>query len=122
MARIRRVGDVQVVEAMGDIAIGRSELGQPLDLHGRRIEDIGETLGRLMTVDCPRIVVDLRRVNFIDSAGIGQLVRWMKRARQQQGDIKLIVGDGRVQRMLTMLDLQRVFGIYADESAAVNSF
>ena len=122
MAIVRQTGDVQVVEVTGEITIGKSTLARPLDLHGKHIEDVGETLGRLVALDRPRIVVDVRRVSFIDSAGVGQLVAWKKRALEQGGDIKLLVGAGPVRRALSLLSLERVFEIHEDESEAVSSF
>ena len=122
MAKFRQVEDVQVVELTGEITIGKSDLARPLDLHGRQIEDVGETLDRLLSVARPRILLDLRQVSFIDSAGVGELVAWKKKAARQGGDIKLLVASGAVSRVLSVLNLEQVFEIYEDESKAIGSF
>ena len=80
------------------------------------------TLDRLLSVAQPRIVMDLRDVRFLDSSGIGELVLWKKKAIRQGGDIKLLVGDGAVKRILSLMDLETFFSVYEDESKAVASF
>ena len=119
---VRRSGDVHIVELAGEIAIGRSSFAQPLDLHGHQLEDGAETLKSLLVSNNVRIVLDLRRTTFMDSSGIGQLVAWKKRTLERDGDIKLLVADGPVRRILSVLNLEGVFDSFEDEDAAVASF
>lgn len=122
MAMIRKEGNVQIVALSGDITIGKSELGRPLDLHGKPLEDAGDVLERAMSVAPPKVVLDLRQVRFMDSAGIGDLLRWKQRAMRLGGDIKLVVQDGAVKTTLNLMSLEKIFAIFEDESEAIASY
>ncbi len=52
--------------------------------------------------EAPTVVVDLRRLEFIDSTGLGVLVRAHRRALEQQRDFQLIRGTGQVERLLVI--------------------
>ena len=121
-AHVRMVGDVAVVELSGEFTLGRGEVGRPLDLHGRRLEDLGQTLGGLLDRRSTRIVLDLDKVRFIDSAGLGDLVAWKKRALQIGGDVRLLRPRDRVRDMFELMALTRVFQIFESEADAVGSF
>lgn len=49
-----------------------------------------ETLGALVDSGQHRIAVDLSSSEFIDSAGLAALVKYMKDARQSGGDLRLV--------------------------------
>lgn len=48
------------------------------------------TLNEFLTKGTSRIVVDLADVQFVDSAGLAALVIGMKRARLENGDVRLV--------------------------------
>jgi anti-sigma B factor antagonist len=120
--RVRTVDQVQIVELTGDFTIGGSALGRPLDLQGRPMDDLGEVLADLFDRGQRRIVLDLRHVTFIDSAGLGELVASKKRALERGGDIKILQPAKRVRELLVMTLLTRIFEIYEDEAGAIRSF
>lgn len=64
-------------------------------------------------------VVDLSDVPFIDSAGVATLVALFKRVRFAQGDIRLAGPQPRVDRLLRLLRLERVFAIFPDVTSAL---
>ncbi len=57
----------------------------------------------------PAVVLDLSRVNFIDSAGVRTLFRWVQRA-ERRGILVVVVAphDGPLWRLLDILDLESV--------------
>ena len=65
-------------------------------------------------------VVDLSDVPFIDSAGVATLVALFKRVRFAQGDVRLAGLQPRVDRLIRLLRLERVFAIFPDAASAVD--
>ena len=88
-----------VVTAAGDLDVA----GGPR-LRQRLLEAVEQ--------DGPHIVVDLTRVNFIDSAGIGVLAGLLVRVRPRGGDVRLAVAPGAVEALLGITGLDRVFTLY----------
>jgi anti-sigma B factor antagonist len=67
----------------------------------------------------PEIIVDLARLEFIDSSGVAALARGRKLARHAGGDLLLAAPQHQVLRVLTLTRLIDVFPVYAsvDEAA-----
>jgi anti-sigma B factor antagonist len=57
----------------------------------------------------PRLVVDLRHVQFIDSTGLGMLVSVLREAREQGGAVALLNANREVGRLLQITGLERLF-------------
>jgi anti-sigma B factor antagonist len=64
------------------------------------------------------IIVDLQRVQFIDSAGLGILVGGLKRARSSGGDLELICTSPDLLRTLKMTGLDKIFTIHDHRETA----
>lgn len=60
-----------------------------------------------------RIVVDLNRVEFLDSTGLGALIGAQRRAKEAGGEIRLTVPEGQILRLLRITGLLKIFGVYA---------
>ena len=120
--QVRANGDVQIVEMSGDFTIGTSSMARPLDLKGQRLDDLGETLQDLFDRGHRKILLDLHRVGFVDSSGLGELIAAKKRAVKLGGDIKLLSPSKQVHKMLVMVSLTQMFEIFQDEEAAIRSF
>lgn len=120
--KTKSIGDVRIIQMDGDFTIGRGPMARPLDLQGHRLEDLGTYLTDLLDRGQLKIVLDLSRVSFIDSAGLGELVACKKRTAERRRDIKLLRPVGQVHKLLVMTLLTRLFEVYQDEEAAVGSF
>jgi len=71
----------------------------------------------------PKFVVDLTHAESLDSAAIGELVSCLKRAREDGGDLKLVVRpEGIVHELLQLMHLDRVFQIFGDGREAAAAF
>jgi anti-sigma B factor antagonist len=74
------------------------------------------------------LIVDLGRVDFIDSTGLGVLVGALNRARELGGSLQLICAQERVLKLLRITGLDQVFtvkptledALAADEDAAAD--
>ena len=103
-------GHVTIVTVDGDLTIGESE-----SLFKR-------TVIRLLEEGKVNLLVDLRRVNFLDSSGLGALVRAMTNAQKEGGQTKLLGAGPQVKKLLEMTKLDSVFENFTDMETAVSSF
>ena len=69
-----------------------------------------------------RFILNLARVEFIDSYGIGELVRSYLAVRQRGGDLKLAGVNQKVLSVLTLTGLTKTFEIHPDDAAAIAAF
>lgn len=104
----RALGDVLAVQCAGRIVAGR----ESETLHQHLKQAIAET---------PDIVLTLDKVEFIDSSGLGALVRLAVNARALGGDIKLCALPPPILNTLRITNLCRVLETYESESDAVTA-
>ena len=69
-----------------------------------------------------KILLNLADVDYIDSAGIGELVSAFTTVRNAGGELKLLNLTKRVVDLLQITRLYTVFDVQNDEWAAINSF
>jgi len=65
-----------------------------------------------------RVIVDLEGLEYIDSSGLGVLVRILKLARGSGGDLPLAGPQGVVRKVLTATGLMGVFSVYPSVAEA----
>jgi len=70
----------------------------------------GELL-RLIGAGAVRVVVDLTRTSFVDSATLGVLLGGLKRLRPKGGEISLVIDDANIRKIFEITLLDRVFPI-----------
>jgi anti-sigma B factor antagonist len=69
-----------------------------------------------------RFVLHLGEVQFIDSSGLGMMVRLLTVTRKSQGDLKLCSVPGTIQKLLEMTNLHKLFEIHEAEESAISAF
>jgi anti-sigma B factor antagonist len=86
------------------------------------VADLGAVLWEALARN-PHVIADLSDLTFIDCASLGVLVRARTRAREAGGDLVLAGARGKVLRVITLLCMARVFGVFAsvDEAARERS-
>jgi len=67
----------------------------------------------------PHVVLDLADVQFIDSSGMGTMVRLMSAARAAGGDVKICAVPAMVRKALVMTNLHKAFDVYETEDEAL---
>ena len=58
------------------------------------------------------VVLDLTRLEFLDSTGLGALIGAHRRATENGGSVRIVVGDGPILRLLNITGLIRVLAVY----------
>ncbi|MBI3029238.1 MAG: anti-sigma factor antagonist [Candidatus Rokubacteria bacterium] len=69
-----------------------------------------------------KLVLDLESIEYIDSAGLGEIVRAMKRAREAGGDLRLCGVQGQVGKIIEITGLNKAIAVYATREEAVASW
>lgn len=59
------------------------------------------------------LVVDMERVDFLDSTGLGVLVGGLKRVRTMDGDLELVCASEKILKVFRITGLTKVFTIHA---------
>jgi anti-sigma B factor antagonist len=65
-----------------------------------------------------QVVVDLSRVDFLDSTGLGVLVGALKRLRSAEGELSLVCAQERLLKIFRITGLDRVFTLHESVDAA----
>ena len=107
---VRSEGDVSVVDLSGKITIGEGDVV------------LRETVETLLKEGRSKIVLNLSRISYMDSAGIGELVACYKRSREKGGQLKLLNPSGKVYDLLQLTKLEEIFETFRDEGEAIQSF
>ena len=69
-----------------------------------------------------KLLIDLGDVDYIDSAGIGEMVTAYTAVKNRGGELKLLNLTKKVKDLLQITKLYTVFDVHEDESAALKSF
>jgi anti-sigma B factor antagonist len=69
-----------------------------------------------------KFLLNLAGVDFMDSDGMGELVRCYSVVRQRGGEMKLAQVSKKVQELLQITRLNTLFEIYSEEQVALQAF
>jgi anti-sigma B factor antagonist len=104
----RRIGDIVVMTCLGQIVEGQESTA------------LSDALLELIPRD-PRIVLNLGGVDFIDSSGLGLLVRFVVRTRVAHGHLTLCAMPAKLRQVLEITRLTCIFESYDTEAAAISA-
>jgi anti-sigma B factor antagonist len=65
------------------------------------------------------IVVDMTKVDFLDSTGLGVLVGGLKRVKSKEGELRLVVTAERIMKIFDITGLSKVFPMYGSLDEAL---
>jgi anti-sigma B factor antagonist len=106
------------VETREGVTIARLE--RALDLEG--YESLRGPLHALFDRPSAKVILDLDKVSFIDSAGWGLLLSVLHRAHRQGGQLKLLHMSEPLAMVFLELRLERVFDVFDNEQSAIKSY
>jgi anti-sigma B factor antagonist len=106
----RLVDNVLIVDTIGEL-----RLGEGTDVVRNLVRDM---LGQ----GYKKILLNLRDVRHIDSAGVGELMSCYTSVRTQGGELKLMNLSKHVHNLLQITKLYTIFDVAEDEGTALASF
>jgi len=65
-----------------------------------------------------RLIVDLSKIEYLDSTGLGVLIGGLKRFREAEGNLALLGPGMRILRIFEITGLDKIFDIYQSEEEA----
>jgi anti-sigma B factor antagonist len=106
----RIVEDVVVLDVQGRITLGEGD------------EVLKDKVNSLTNQGLKNIVLNLAEVPYVDSAGLGEIVRTYTTVSRQGGSLKLLNLTKRITDLLSITKLLTVFETFDSEGEAVQSF
>ncbi|TML20611.1 MAG: STAS domain-containing protein [Actinobacteria bacterium] len=93
------------------------EVGGEIDVY--TAPQLRERLISLVEGGDRHVIVDLARVEFLDSTGLGVLVGGLKRVRAHDGSLDLVCTQERILKIFRITGLTKVFGIHDSVDEAI---
>jgi anti-sigma B factor antagonist len=106
----RVVGEVTILDLKGKITLGEGD------------EALKDKINSLTLQNRRQILLNLEGVPYIDSAGLGEVVRTYTTVSRQGGSLKLLNLTKRIEDLLSITKLLTVFETFDTEAEAIKSF
>ncbi len=106
----RTAGDVTILDVTGKMTLGEGA------------EALKDKVNSLVHQGRKKLILNLEAVPYIDSAGLGEIVRTYTTVSRQGGSLKLLNLTKRITDLLSITKLLTVFETYDNEADAVSSF
>src|SRR3954462_5111160 len=106
----RTVGDVTLLDVKGRITLGDGD------------ELLKDKVNSIVNQGHKKLVLNLADVPYIDSAGLGEIVRTYTTVSRQGGSLKLLNLTKRITDLLSITKLLTVFETFDSENDAIRSF
>jgi anti-sigma B factor antagonist len=106
----RSAGDVVILDVKGRITLGDGD------------ELLKDKVNQLVGQGKKKIVLNLADVPYVDSAGLGEIVRTYTTVSRQGGSLKLLNLTKRISDLLAITKLLTVFETFEAENDAIKSF
>jgi anti-sigma B factor antagonist len=103
----RIVGKCKALDCRGEITLGPATAA------------IRNAIREAVQDGTPRVILNLAKVSYIDSAGIGELISGYIHVKNQGGDLSLLNLTKKINTLLVIAKLTTVFEIYEDEKSAL---
>jgi anti-sigma B factor antagonist len=106
----RAAGDVMILDLKGKLTIGEGD------------ELLKDKINSLIQQGHRKLLMNLEGVPYVDSAGLGEIVRTYTTVSRQGGSLKLLNLTKRIEDLLAITKLLTVFDTYDSEQEALDSF
>ncbi|HQZ39981.1 MAG TPA: STAS domain-containing protein [Vicinamibacterales bacterium] len=106
----RTVNDVMILDLKGKMTLGEGD------------ELLKDKINSLLSTGRKKLLLNLEGVPYIDSAGLGEVVRTYTTVSRQGGSLKLLNLTKRIEDLLSITKLLTVFETFDSEAEAVQSY
>ncbi len=106
----RKKGDVTILDLKGKILVGEG------------IDELRSSIDGSVKEKESKILLNFENVPYLDSTGLGEVVRSYTSVRKMGGTIKIVNLTNKVKDLLSVTKLITVFETFEDEDKALNSF
>jgi anti-sigma B factor antagonist len=106
----RKFDDVVLLDVKGKILLGEGDV------------QLREAIQNQLQKGVRKLVLNLSDVPYMDSAGLGEIVRCYTTVSREGGKLKLLNATSRIKDLLTITKLITVFEHFESEEEAVRSF
>ncbi|MGH9801877.1 MAG: STAS domain-containing protein [Blastocatellia bacterium] len=103
-------GNVTILDLDGKITLGEGDVL------------LRDTVAKLIDNKATSLILNLENVSYMDSGGLGEVVRSYTSVRNAGGDVKLLKVAKRINDLLAITKLSTVFDSFEEEAEAVASF
>ena len=107
---VRQKNGVSIVDLEGKITIGQGDV------------QLRETINSLIKMNQKKIILNMERVGYMDSSGVGELMGCFTTTQDAGGELKLLNLSSKIKDVLQITQLLALFDYYTDENEAVASF
>src|SRR5581483_7821475 len=101
-------GDCYVVDLSGEIDVYTSP-------------KVKDAIGELIDRGVYHLVINLEKVRYIDSTGLGVLIGGLKRVREHGGSVNLVCTNPQIKKIFDITGLVKIFGIFENEDSAMKA-
>lgn len=109
-ATLRQVNSITVMDISGQITLGEG------------VTQLRELIRERLEKGNKHLLLNLADVTYVDTTGMGDLVRGFTTVSNQGGHLKLLNLSAKVKELMQVTRLYAVFEIYDDEGKAISSF
>jgi anti-sigma B factor antagonist len=105
-------------EKVGDVAVA----GVPVDeLDASNVGEFRRDVAPLLDANA-KLVLDLSRLRFVDSSGLGAFISCLRKLNAKGGDLKLCGMSKQVRAVFELVRMHRIFDILGTKEDAVRAF
>jgi anti-sigma B factor antagonist len=109
--------DLQIADYALDERTRVIEVGGQVDLYSA--PEFKQRTARVIGEGAECVIIDLSRVTFMDSTGLGVLVGALKRMRAARAELLLVVTDYDIERLFELTGLDGSFEVYRSRADAL---
>jgi anti-anti-sigma factor len=111
--------DIKLKTIDGDDVSALAEMTGAID--GNTVPSFQETLEEIKTKGIQRLVLDMSKIKYVNSTGLGSLVKYADAFKSSGGGMALIKVPAKVKIVIEMLGLNAFFDICADLDTALSA-